>query len=376
MTSKYTYYNVDQFLVDDDFINWILNPTPETNTFWNTWIEENPQKKETVLNARLFIENINIAEEQFSTIEDKDENELWASINSSLNKQNHKFSTFNKYKVHLYAASVIMLLFFSIITLKHSAKDLLNENGTYTSWILDENNTGSKKRISLADGSTVILEPYSLLRYPNTFGKKQRDVILKGEAFFDIKRDTAKPFLIYANETITKVLGTSFTIKAFEGDEDVEVTVKTGKVAVYASVASEKNNSKTKRMVISSEDNITVPLPNRKLEILPNQKVIFNKSNKALTKTIASKPKVINTFESDLNKIHFKDTPVEKVFDELMFAYGIEIKFDEKNLSNCTITTTLSDMPLLEKIDMICHALLLEFKEEEGIIYINGKGCN
>ena len=78
---------------------------------------------------------------------------------------------------------------------------------------------------------------------------------MKGKAFFDIARDTSQPFVVYANETITKVLGTSFTIKAFEGEKDVEVSVKTGKVAVYANVSS------LPKKIIKEKDNPYTFLP-------------------------------------------------------------------------------------------------------------------
>ncbi|MDF2456481.1 MAG: hypothetical protein K0R51_2474 [Cytophagaceae bacterium] len=85
----------------------------------------------------------------------------------------------------------------------------------------------------LPDSSMVWLNKHSSLSYSTSFDGKERVVFLKGEAFFDVKRNPSQPFIIHAEETTTKVLGTSFDLKAYEG-EDVQLTVVTGKVSFTA----------------------------------------------------------------------------------------------------------------------------------------------
>lgn len=85
----------------------------------------------------------------------------------------------------------------------------------------------------LPDSSLVWLNKHSSLTYSSSFDGLERVVYLKGEAFFDVKRNPKQPFIIHAEETITKVLGTSFDLKAYEG-EDVQLTVVTGKVSFTA----------------------------------------------------------------------------------------------------------------------------------------------
>jgi ferric-dicitrate binding protein FerR (iron transport regulator) len=62
----------------------------------------------------------------------------------------------------------------------------------------------------------VQLNPNSTISYPEHFGQKTRTVYLKGEAFFNIKRNPAKPFVVHTGDLVTEVLGTSFTIKSYE----------------------------------------------------------------------------------------------------------------------------------------------------------------
>lgn len=376
MKLNYNNYNLDDFLADDDFVNWVLDPTDETNAFWNQWVSEHPDKKHILHSAKAFVKNIYSAEDQFSNTEATDE--LWSkikkeTIDTSTNTTSTKIRKLNWLK---YAAAVVLLFSASFYFLNQNPKANELASSEKSIWVLDENTSGVAKDIHLADGSTVTLEPYSSLKYPKIFSGQQRDVFLQGEAFFDIARDTTKPFLIYANETITKVLGTSFTIKAFEGDDDVEVIVKTGKVAVYAKVASENNKTVRKRMIVKADEEISVPLPNRKLEITPNQKVVFNKKKKELVRTIAPLPILIEKSVKQIKKFKFEEESVVEVFEAMELAYGLEINFNEEQLKNCTITTTLADMPMLNKIEIICEALTLKFEEKDGVIFIKGKGCS
>jgi transmembrane sensor len=88
--------------------------------------------------------------------------------------------------------------------------------------------------LSLPDGTRVWLNENSEIEYPKSFSGKERTVTLKGEAFFEVKRDPSHPFVISSGAIKTTVLGTSFNIKAY-GDKQPEVNVRTGKVKVESS---------------------------------------------------------------------------------------------------------------------------------------------
>ena len=87
--------------------------------------------------------------------------------------------------------------------------------------------------IFLPDGSTVFLSPGSRLNYPSTFdGLKKREVYLQGQAYFDIKHNATRPFVVHTGKVETTVLGTAFNIKAKQDEKDITVTVTRGKVRV------------------------------------------------------------------------------------------------------------------------------------------------
>lgn len=91
---------------------------------------------------------------------------------------------------------------------------------------------GEKKEIKLSDGSTVILNSGTRIKYPAQFKGKERRVELSGEAFFSIAKDAEHPFIVTTNDLSVKVLGTEFNMKVYDLDERAAVSVKSGKVEV------------------------------------------------------------------------------------------------------------------------------------------------
>ena len=91
---------------------------------------------------------------------------------------------------------------------------------------------GEHKRLILPDSSEVWLNAGSTILYPETFAKDKRLVILNGEAYFSVQKDTASPFIVEVPQLSVKVLGTKFNVKAYPGDEKITTTLTSGKVEV------------------------------------------------------------------------------------------------------------------------------------------------
>ena len=102
---------------------------------------------------------------------------------------------------------------------------------------------GKLVKVQLPDGTIVYLNAASRLRYPERFDGKTREVSLEGEAFFDVKHDQQHPFLVHADQLNIHVLGTSFNIRSYQNDEDIAVTVSTGKVGVTVPLIKEQKTS-------------------------------------------------------------------------------------------------------------------------------------
>ena len=222
------------------------------------------------------------------------------------------------------------------------------------------NNGDNVREIALSDGSVVMLQPASELIVNRHFSDNTREVRLKGEAFFNVKRDPRKPFIVYANEVVTKVLGTSFNIRAYDGDRDVTVAVKTGKVSVYA--------NKTKR---SDHNHLS---HTAEVILLPNQEMVYHRGDDVLSKRLVDQPQIILP-HSHLFSMQFENTAVSEIFEMLEKNYGVEIRYDKQVMSACRLTTSMFDEGLYERIKIICKAIGASYTLEDTVIVIKSKGC-
>lgn len=91
---------------------------------------------------------------------------------------------------------------------------------------------GEQKRLVLPDSSEVWLNAGSTITYPKTFTKENRVVTLDGEAYFSVRKDDAKPFIVETSQLSVKVLGTKFNVKAYANDANITTTLTSGKVEV------------------------------------------------------------------------------------------------------------------------------------------------
>lgn len=125
------------------------------------------------------------------------------------------------------AAAVMAIAIIGFIV-KYIIKDNVNE----TTVIVEITTTDSIKVFYLSDNTRISLNKNSRFTYPENFNDSIRMTTLEGEAFFEVTPNSDKPFIIHADQTETRVIGTSFNIKAYEEQENVEVTVVSGKVRV------------------------------------------------------------------------------------------------------------------------------------------------
>ncbi|MFD2286725.1 DUF4974 domain-containing protein [Pedobacter petrophilus] len=208
--------------------------------------------------------------------------------------------------------------------------------------------TGNEhQKVTLPDGSTVILNNNSSISYPKVFGR-ERTVILKGEGYFDIRHDIKRSFTVHTGKLITTVLGTAFNIKAYERDHEISVTVTRGKVSVLDS--------------------------NAVLAVLtPNQQIVFNKKDKQanLARVVAR-----NTVQWQESDIFFDDTSLDEAAQVLSKRFNTTITVDHKDSKRCRFTATfLKGESLDEILKIICSYNNAQYQTNAGGITIKGEGC-
>ncbi|RRB07592.1 FecR family protein [Larkinella rosea] len=199
---------------------------------------------------------------------------------------------------------------------------------------------GKRKSVRLSDGSLIKLNSDTKLRFPKTFDQAVRTVALEGEAFFNIERDESKPFVISVGDLRVKVLGTSFNVKNYGDENEVEITVRTGKVSV-------KLNAQHSSPII----------------LIKDQKLIYNKSTEAFRITDVNAAQEGNWVDGSLQ---FKNTPMESVERTIEKWYDVDIIIENKALYNTSFTGVHLNESLESMLESITYAIDAHYQ-------INGK---
>ena len=205
------------------------------------------------------------------------------------------------------------------------------------------------RQLVLPDGSEVTLNINSKIKYPTTFDKKERKVFIEGEAFFDVTRNPDAPFKITTPEAVIEVLGTSFNVSAYDTNEEVEVVVTEGTVAL-SSIVNPEN-----RIILES-----------------GVKGIYNHSNNYLVKKTNSD---INFMAWKTGKIIFENDSLSKVLNTIGKIYSKHIILENKDLGKCTLTVTFEKQSLESVLNVIESTLNVELEQEDEAITVSGDGC-
>jgi len=365
---SYYHYEVTDFLEDDHFREWVYEPTTENDFFWKEFLIQYPEKTEMISSARFILLELKTDSVNNFPSEEKVEN-LLSTIHELKGKSGFYSSKIlsNWMAVSIASAALLVLL---IGWLVRSESD--DTSITYSELIssidtplIERTNTTSQAiTIVLPDSSTVVLQPNTSISYNEDFEKDgKREVYLSGEAFFTVTKNPDLPFFVYANELITKVLGTSFTVKAFECEKEVEVAVKTGKVSVFTRTDEDaklnRSNSELGGVIVT-----------------PNQKILFSREEIRIKKSLVESPEIIASAVLPAPLLRFQDASVSQIFTNLEQTYGIDIVYDEELFGSCLLTASFSNENLYDKIDLICKGIEANFEVVDARVVISGRGCH
>ena len=224
-------------------------------------------------------------------------------------------------------------------------------------------NTGSiNKAIVLEDGSHVELFPGAVLTYPEHFTGDRRELSLEGDAWFDVAKNPDKPFMIYHQQLITRVLGTSFIIKG--GKTKQEVQVITGKVEVYENVKG-REGKKSDGVIVTPNEKVTYS----------EDKPFFHLALVDSPVLVAVKKPAAAVAEPVEDAFDFDQASLRTIIGQLHDAYGIQIEVESEYINNCLFSGDISDMGLYQKLDIICKAMGMTYEVKGTRILLNGKGC-
>ena len=356
--------HIFSFLEDDTFINWATNPDESGNTYWNAWMQRNPDRIGDLLKAKQIAQNLAKAQKPANT--EKLSKDIWENIHSHIAVPQNVIPISAKRserKSYFIAASVAGLLlvtssvYFLFNANKNSRTDsvqkiastVINDNLQHT------NSSAENRVVYLVDGSKVTLQPGSSIKHAVFLQKDKREIYLDGDAFFEVAKDPNRPFYVYAHDIVLRVLGTSFNVRTNKNNGNITVLVKTGKVSVY-----KKSNIAKAEYILT-----------------PNEGIRYMAQTQSIVKSEADQDFAQSNSKPDAPafNFNFEETPVAKIFNTLEEAYGIKINYDEKIFSNCVITTSLNDETFDEKLKIICAAVSAKYHIEHNEVFVEGKAC-
>ncbi|MDA3893390.1 MAG: FecR domain-containing protein [Salinivirgaceae bacterium] len=305
----------------------------------NSWAKELAENNKNIINSEPneLKQEFSAYKETWKTLKEMQEiqqfdtnkawNNLYSKIEDDKSGEEHKPIRKVKFnKVFTVAASIILLIGIAGVYLFNAQ----------ISQVSHFNSGLNAQMINLPDGTQIYLNADSEISYSKSFGNDDlREVQMKGEAFFNVAKDKNRPFIIKAEHSYIKVLGTSFNVNAKQ--TNVEVIVKTGKVEVY----NENNN--IEHVVLLSGDRALM----------------------AKNSAIVKNSKVQDNYLSWLNrKLVFKAMPLSEVISDLNKTYHSEIVLGDTSIANLKITSTFDNDPIDEVLKSIAIAFNLDIEKD------------
>ena len=201
---------------------------------------------------------------------------------------------------------------------------------------------GEQKELTLPDGSQVVLNENSELAYAASFEKRR--VRLSGEAFFEVTKLNGQTFTIDAEGATTTVLGTSFNVRAYPSEDKVEVSVKTGKVAL------EKAEDTSQKIILEAGKAGT-----------------YDKQKEVVEALLISNADAWKT-----SRLDFESIPLSAVVETLERYFDIEVEVANPQLLNCSFNGQFVQPELQDILNALSYTMALEVKKQNEAYVLSG----
>jgi ferric-dicitrate binding protein FerR (iron transport regulator) len=277
------------------------------------------------------------AEKALENVQEK----IWKKSQSNLTRFRRLFSN----PLMRYAAAVLVAVLLSV-----AGYEMVTNKAESPKMLVISSADQVVKSFKLPDGTLVSLNSDTQLKYPKRFGKETREVTIEGEAFFEVKPNKNKPFIIHAGNAQIKVIGTSFNVSAYPRARLVEVIVETGKVQV--------------------SNKLTVTEQSNELILNPGDKGTLVYSSNALLKTTNQDP---NFMAWKTHNLIFRATSLSEVISNLEKVYKVNIRLADPKLNGLLLTAHFNDYPLDFILKVIETTFQMETQRIDGQYILKAK---
>lgn len=266
-----------------------------------------------------------------------------------------------------------LLIAFSISFITYQVTKTVTTGTSYFELITPQ---GSHTQLTLTDGTKIWLNAGSKLRYPNRFDGKERIVFLEGEAYFNVKKDAAHPFIVKTSEVNVKALGTSFNVKAYPNEGTVETTLVNGIVLV------ERNNhekQKSKPIKLVPNQKVTFLRTSGKVMLDQNDESKIKENNVTVQTLLQNKENAIVTTNVNTelytswkeNKLLFENEAFESIANKLERRYGATIIFNNAGIKQYRFSGKFPEISIERALKALQYASPFQYEIKHDTIYIN-----
>ncbi|WP_236973657.1 FecR family protein [Membranihabitans maritimus] len=291
---KGQYRNIEDFLKDETFINWIQDPNSESAISWESWLIENPEKADLVEKAALVVRGVKLNPEYLSD----------TLVKTELDRLNHYLDTREEKKKQLALRKIG-----SWVKVAASVAFLILATGGAYHWywnveLVYTTDFGEKMHMELDDGTKVVVNANSSLRY---IRKEPRKVWMEGEVYFNVDKryETKETFEVITPDLGIEVLGTKFNVNSRH--EKTEVVLQEGSVKLN----TEESGS---------------------LLMEPGEQVTFSSRDKIIAKREAVKTENHTSWKDGM--LLFDSKPLKIVLSKLADIYGVEIIYGDAAIAD------------------------------------------
>ncbi|WP_295794938.1 FecR domain-containing protein [Mucilaginibacter sp.] len=339
--AKYSTYTLQDFLDDDDFIRFVINPSKTDMIFWHSVTVMYPAQQEAVDEASKII----LAYRKQDVFTNQaNQQKVWENIEASIKSQTvakqkiFRLNTFMRVAAMLLLISSVAIMLW---VLKHNSK---TEFATAF---------GEVRTITLPDNSVVILNGNSKLSYVNNWDNKPREVWISGEGFFNVKHLNKNPhyirpterFIVHCNDVNIEVLGTSFNVRTRH--DKTNVGLISGRIRLEY---LEKASSQNQRLIMKSGDYIE-----------------YAQKHLVAQKTLAIPEKLT---EWTNHQLSFNNATLAQISEVMTDDYGYHIEIADPALANLKIEGEISVSNVDELLETISTTLSVKITHSDKNITI------
>lgn len=353
---RYSKYSLFDFVEDESFQEWVMRPNKDSNFFWESFMANHHDKVNMIAEAKEIILSISFKKNlPGPELEETLLKNILQEKHSSLyddNFQTQKEPGIIKMLINRFGgmAAVFLVVVISFVAWMYIFEGTGKgaDPTTAVNYIERTLNEGERATYKLPDGTVVKMNSRSYIKFPEAFKGQSREIVLRGEAYFDVTHNQERPFLIHTGQLTTKVLGTSFNIKYTKETASLEVAVETGLVSVADNRIKEGENS---------------------ILLKPEEKGIFN----------AGEMPVKLSFDYDSifgwkdGLLILQESNLPEIFEKLEKWYGLEFIYPD-NIKDVKYSGgKFNNMPLTDVLDGLSFSLKFNYTIKNDKVMISIK---